>query len=203
MWSLGEPSQQTLEDFIARQRREPFSYPEVGSTRNQYMPAGYDHDHNRWQIGRGQAAFEAACAALRRWEMFPRPWTRIEAAGAPTAAGTTVAMMARVYGLWWLNACRIVYVIDEAGPVRRFGFAYGTLLAHVERGEELFSVEHHADDTVWYELRAFSQPRFWMARMARPLARGLQRRFQRDSRDAMTRAARQPAQGQVLNAPVS
>jgi uncharacterized protein (UPF0548 family) len=189
MWSLREPSPKTLQDFLARQREAPFSYPEAGSTRNQYLPAGYDHDHNRWRIGRGQAAFEAACAALRRWEMFPRPWTRIEAAGAPVAEGTTVAMLARVYGLWWLNACRIVYVLDELGPVRRFGFAYGTLPAHVERGEELFSVEHHVDDTVWYELRAFSRPRFWMARLGHPLARGLQRRFQRESRDAMIRAA--------------
>jgi len=48
-----------------------------------------------------------------------------------------------------------VYVIDETVPVRRFGFAYGTLPAHVEQGEERFSVELHADGAVWYDLRAF------------------------------------------------
>jgi uncharacterized protein (UPF0548 family) len=200
VWTLLEPSQKTLQDFLARQRGVPHSYPEVGSTRNLYLPAGYDHDQNRWRIGRGPAAFEAACAALRRWEMFPRPWTRIEPAGAPIAEGTTVVILAHAYGLWWMNSCRIVYVLDETGPVRRFGFAYGTLPDHAETGEELFSVEHHADDSVWYELRAFSRPRLWLARMAHPVARGLQRRFQRESRDAMTRAA---AQGQVANAPVS
>ena len=44
-------------------------------------------------------------------------------------------------GLWWLNACRIVYVVDEAGPVTKFGFAYGTLPGHAGTGEERFLVE--------------------------------------------------------------
>ena len=35
--------------------------------------------------------------------------------------------MGRAIGFWWLNACRIVYVVDEAGPITQFGFAYGTL----------------------------------------------------------------------------
>jgi uncharacterized protein (UPF0548 family) len=38
---------------------------------------------------------------------------------------------------WWLNACRIVYVVDEEGPVKRFGFAYGTLPEHAESGKPL------------------------------------------------------------------
>lgn len=55
-----------------------------------------------------------------------------------------VAVLIRLYG-WWLNTSRIVYVIDDeegdAGAVRRFGFAYGTLPAHAEAGEERFCVE--------------------------------------------------------------
>jgi hypothetical protein len=38
-----------------------------------------------------------------------------------------VAVLARSLGLWWLNACRIVSVVNEDGPGKRFGFAYGTL----------------------------------------------------------------------------
>lgn len=189
--SLREPSQQVVRDFLARQERESFSYPEVGLSRSS-TPGGYDVDHNRVRLGEGRAVFEAACAALARWEMFPSPWTRIAPAGAPIAAGIVVAMVARVFGLWWLNACRIVYVLDESAPVRRFGFAYGTLPHHVERGEERFSVEWHADDSVWYDLRAFSRPRFWGARLGYPLARRLQRRFVRDSQAAMVRAAAAP-----------
>jgi len=44
-----------------------------------------------------------------------------------------VAILARSIGLWWLNACRIVYVVDK---VDKFGFAYGTLPDHAGSGEE-------------------------------------------------------------------
>jgi uncharacterized protein (UPF0548 family) len=132
--------------------------------------------------------FEAACAAMRRWEMFPRPWTEIIPAEAPIQVGQTVAVLARAFGLWWLNAARVVYVLDEAGPPRRFGFAYGTLADHTERGEERFSVEWHPDGRVWFDLFAFSRPRHPLARLAYPLARRLQKRFQAESKTAMRRA---------------
>jgi uncharacterized protein (UPF0548 family) len=99
-------------------------------------------------------------------------------------------MEARALGFWWLNACRIVYVIDEAAPIRRFGFAYGTLPAHVERGEERFCIEQDSQGAVWYDLSAFSRPHFWPVRMAKPLARALQRRFAAESKRAMAEAVR-------------
>ncbi len=173
-----------------------FSYAECGATRdNEARPAGYTVDHNRVRLGTGEAAFAAACAALRAWRMFPAAWTTILPEAAPIRTGQTVAMLAHALGFWWLSACRIVYVIDETateGEVRRrFGFAYGTLHAHVEQGEERFSVELHADGSVWYDLRAFSRPRFWPVRLGKPLARRLQRRFVRESKAAMIAAVQQ------------
>ena len=73
--------------------------------------------------------------------------------------------------------------------MNRFGFAYGTLDDHMETGEERFSVEfRREDDSVWYDLFAFSRPRHPLARVGRPISRMLQRRFARDSLAAMTRA---------------
>jgi uncharacterized protein (UPF0548 family) len=63
--------------------------------------------------------------------------------------------------MWSLNACRIVYVIEEeeASLLNRYGFAFGTLPGHVERGEERFSVEwHRSEDWVFYEVFAFARP---------------------------------------------
>ena len=69
---------------------------------------------------------------------------------------------------------------------RAHGFAYGTLDDHAEQGEERFSVEWSADDgSVFYDILAFSRPRQWQARVARPLSRALQRKFARDSKAAM------------------
>jgi uncharacterized protein (UPF0548 family) len=191
MQFVREPSEQEIRAFLLRQGGERFSYSQVGASRDG-TPIGYDLDHNRALLGMGEAAFGKACAALRRWEMFPKHWTRIEPPGAPIRDGTVVAVLAHVFGLWWLNACRIVYVIDETAPARRFGFAYGTLPGHVERGEERFSVEYHASGEVWYDLRAFSRPRYWPVRLAYPLARRLQRRFIAESLAAMRKAVAGP-----------
>jgi uncharacterized protein (UPF0548 family) len=119
--------------------------------------------------------------------MFPGAWTEICPGDTPIEAGQVVAILFRTFGLWWMNACRIVEVIDEAGPTRRFGFAYGTLPGHVECGEERFTIEWGRDDVVWYDLRAFSRPRHWLVRLGYPLARRLQRRFVRESQTAMRR----------------
>lgn len=186
MWTRRPPSPERVAAFLADQRRNgELSYRDVGASRAG-APAGFDMDHNRVRLGEGERAWAAAVAALRAWTMFPRPWTRIEPAGAPQREGEVVAMIAHIYDVWWLNACRIVYVVDEADANgRRVGFAYGTLRAHVESGEERFMVERRADDSVWYDLRAISRPRYWAARMAKLLARGLQRRFVRESQAAM------------------
>ena len=115
-------------------------------------------DHRRVCLGTGQRTFEAACAALRRWQMFQV--SRVQLCWPTTGIepGAVVGILASWGGLWFLNACRIVYVLDETSPVRRVGFAYGTLPGHAERGEERFSIEWHSDDTVWYDLLAFSRP---------------------------------------------
>jgi uncharacterized protein (UPF0548 family) len=183
-----KPSAERILDFRLRQSREDFSYADVGATRTT-PPAGWTIDHNRIQLGAGQAVFESACDGLRRWRHFPRPLTEIHPADTPLEVGRTVVILARTFGLWSLNAARIVYVIEEAGPVRRFGFAYGTLSGHAESGEERFLVEWLEDDSVWYDLLAFSKPHSWLARLAYPLTRRVQKRFARESKEAMARLA--------------
>ena len=121
--------------------------------------------------------------------MFALPWVKLCGSHTPPRTGANVAVLARVAGLWLLNACRVVYEIDEEGPVERFGFAYGTLPAHAERGEERFLVEWcHQDDSVWYDLLAFSRPNHALAWLGYPFARRLQKRFAAGSLAAMARA---------------
>ena len=92
-------------------------------------------------------------------------------------------------GIWYLNACRIVCLIDEAGAVETYGFAYGTLPDHAEQGEERFTVLwDHADDSVRYEQFAFSRPSRLLTQLNYPLARTVQKRFARDALEAMQRA---------------
>ena len=184
-----EPSEKFVSKFIARQRGVPFSYAEVGAT-SDTPPHGYSLDHNRIQLGTGEQVYERSVEALREWRQFDLGWVKIVPSGVAIEVGATVAIKARAFGSWSLNAARIVYVINEDRPVKRFGFAYGTLPDHVERGEERFTVEwHRQDDYVWYDILAFSQPRHPLVRMSFPLARMLQRRFVRDSKRRMVEAS--------------
>jgi len=186
---LAKPTPKDVERFVAAQRNRTFSYREVGQSLKA-GPPGYQVDHHRVRIGEGRAAFARAVEAVRGWKMFDLGWVAIWPAAAPIEAGTTVAVRGRHFGFWSLNACRIVYTIEEEGSVVRFGFAYGTLADHAEQGEERFSVEwHHEDNSVWYDLFAFSRPNHPLTRLGFPLARMLQRRFVRDSTRAMARAA--------------
>jgi uncharacterized protein (UPF0548 family) len=122
--------------------------------------------------------------------MFNMPWLRLYWPTAAIQVGTDVAILVRHFEFYSLSACRIVYVIDRDGPVARYGFAYGTLEEHAERGEERFTVEwNRAEDQVWYDILAFSRPESTLAKLGYPLSRMLQRRFAADSKAAMLEAA--------------
>jgi uncharacterized protein (UPF0548 family) len=123
--------------------------------------------------------------------MFSLGWVELFHRDTPIEAGRTVAILIRHFGFYSLNAARIVYTIDDAGEIERFGFAYGTLTEHGEIGEERFSVEFHkASGEVWYDLYAFSRPGSLLAKLGYPLSRYLQKAFARDSKHAMASATR-------------
>lgn len=185
MFKISEPTERDVDEFIAAQRNLPFTYTEVGTT-NATPPAGYNVDHNRIQLGKGEATYQRAIDALKNWQQFDLGWVTIVPRGVVVDKGATVAVKARAFGTWSLNACRVVYVINEA---KRFGFAYGTLPDHVERGEERFLVEWLDDDSVWYDILAFSRPQHPLVKLSAPLARRLQKRFARESLARMRSAA--------------
>ena len=188
MLSLRRPSADDLARFLAGQRELPFTYGAVGATAGT-PPAGYVVDRTRIKLGEGEAVFRSAPAALRRWGQFDLGWVAAWSPDTPIQSGEVVAVMGRAVGVWWLNACRVVYVVDETGPAWKFGFAYGTLPGHVEKGEERFLVEWDRNDGgVWYDILAFSRPNHVLTRLGYPVVRRLQRRFGRDSAAAMVRA---------------
>lgn len=188
MFRFRKPSPSALDEFRAAQAELDFTYSGVGATAAT-PPPGYVVDRTRIRLGDGEDVLQKAKAALERWEQFRLGWVEACPVDTPLRVGEVVAVVARVLGVWWVNACRIVYAVDEAGSVARFGFAYGTLPGHAESGEERFLVEwDRATDAVWYDILAFSRPRHPLARLGYPLSRRTQRRFARDSAAAMLRA---------------
>jgi uncharacterized protein (UPF0548 family) len=190
MLSLRKFSADTIRNYCKFQSTLAFTYPNVGATATK-PPTGYAVDHTRAELGQGEAIFRTATNALRRWRQFELGWVEARPNDTSISVGETVAVLIRTFGVWSLNAARIVYVVDEqAGPIHRFGFAYGTLPGHAESGEERFRVEwNQATDVVFYDILAFSRPRHVLARIGRRQVRRLQKRFARESAAAMVRAS--------------
>lgn len=188
MLSLRKPSPESIRQFLTTQGKLNFTYSAVGATATT-PPAGYVVDQTRIKLGEGEAVFTAARDALEKWRQFDLGWLEAWSPDTPIKSGEVVAVLARSIGMWWLNACRIVYVIDEAGPITRFGFAYGTLPDHAGSGEERFLIEWNlGDDNVWYDILAFSRPQHFLVRLGYPMVRRTQKRFGRESATAMLRA---------------
>lgn len=193
MLSIRRPTPASVQDFLATQAKLSLTYAAVGSSLRT-PPAGYVVDHTRVRLGAGERAFDAARAALAHWEHFRLGWLEAIPNDTPIERGQVVGILARSLGVWSLNACRIVAVIDEDGSVKRFGFSYGTLPGHMESGEERFLIEwQREEDGVWYDILAFSRPRHFLARLSYPWMRRMQKRFGQESAAAMCRAVREAA----------
>ena len=192
MISLRKPSRETIRRFLDDQGKHGFTYQAVGATAG-VTPVGYILDHARIKLGRGEAVYERAKAALQGWDQFRIGWVEIDPVDAQIQAGELVAVVARKLFLWWSNACRLIYVIDESDPVRRFGFGYGTLPDHAGSGEERFLIEwDRASDEVHYDILAFSKPHQFLTRLGYPYMRRSQKRFGRESTALMVKLVSEP-----------
>jgi uncharacterized protein (UPF0548 family) len=189
-----KPTPETIRAYVAEQSGLCFTYPDVGRTATT-PPPGWVIDHTRVELGAGGADFDRARVALQNWKQFDLGWVKALPADTPIRPDETVAVLIRAFGIYWLNAARIVYAIDETKKhITRFGFAYGTLPGHVEAGEERFLVEWDCTtDRVFYDIFAFSRPRHILTRIAPWQVRRMQKRFARDSVAAMVRAFREDA----------
>jgi uncharacterized protein (UPF0548 family) len=147
----------------------PFTYPDVGATAAQSLPAGYGHLSIAAQIGSGRRRFEEAADAVMRWGMQRGAGVKVQPSSEVIAVSTVVLVR-----IAFLHApCRVVYVIDEP-DVR--GFAYGTLPGHPESGEERFAVRYDPNTSaVHAEVTAFSRPAIWWSKAGGPFVPMAQR----------------------------
>jgi len=194
MFLVRRPSAERIARFVRESQELPLSYGPIGLLKT--GAARSDVDETSVAIGRGEADFARARAALMAWKQFDVGWVETFPRGAPVEAGTDVALLIRHLGFWSLNGCRVLYTVGPLDDAPRFGFAYGTLTNHAETGEELFEVRiDPLTNDVMYRLHAISWPQATLAQIGKPIARALQARFRRDSAAAMRRATRGPVSG--------
>ena len=177
--SLQPPADKRVNTLIASYATFPLSYPHEGMTKTMEVPPkGYRRDDYQIRLGEGEACFHEARNLIEGWGMFSLPWVKLHHGEKGQRIGQDVVVCFHLLSTWWTSPCRVIYVVNEA---RRYGFAYGTLPPHVEKGEELFEVVWKADDSVWYHIKAISRPGWWGVWMVYPWSRRLQRRFGRQS----------------------
>ena len=112
MFCFSRPDRPAIERFLESQSSLGVTYPSIGSTQRT-PPTGYVVDHARAKLGEGEAVFMAAQTALREWKPFQLGWVEPCWSDTPIATNQTVAILVRALGLWSLNACRIVHVVEE------------------------------------------------------------------------------------------
>jgi uncharacterized protein (UPF0548 family) len=103
-------------------------------------PKGYAVDHNRIRVGMEVEGYDQAMRAEGQSKMFDMPWVGLFWADTPVQEGARLAVQSSHLGFWSLNACRIVYVIEEHEAHERFGFACDMLEERGKQVVERFSV---------------------------------------------------------------
>jgi uncharacterized protein (UPF0548 family) len=159
-----------LERQLALSALDDLSYPEAGATRSAELPFGYRHDHYRERIG-GPQIFDRAASGLRFWVAQKGAGVSIYPDDRPVALDSTILAILKLGPVRVLAPCRIIQIVESADT---FGFTYGTLPGHPERGEEAFSVDRLAGGT-FFSIVAFSRPAEPFVRAAGPIARRIQR----------------------------
>jgi uncharacterized protein (UPF0548 family) len=184
VFSLTKPTPDALSRLVAQQSNRELTYPEHGATAGD-MPPGYHLDE--WETDLGpfsQATFDRLADALRRWRVQTGSGLTIFPA-EPVRPGLSFALWFRLPGAYATAAGRVVYVTREPD---RTGFAYGTLPAHPEQGEEAFHLVRQGDRLL-FRVRAFSRPRHPLVRLGAPVSRVLQRKMNQAYLKTMREAA--------------
>jgi uncharacterized protein (UPF0548 family) len=148
------------------------TYEDIGATLAGVQPEGFHHDRYEIVLGSGHLDFQRAVLGLKGWEAHRLPGMRVFPASEEIRTGATVIVTWGTPVLALAAPCRIVSVIDGQ---TRWGFAYGTLPGHPECGEEAFVVSISPDQTVRFEIGAFSRPGDPLVRLSGPIGRGFQR----------------------------
>ncbi len=169
---LGRPGRDTLDELLAQAEAASLTYDHVGSTLASTQVTGRTIRTEHLELGASSEAFDAAVTGLRAWVCHRGLGATVHPADAPLAVGTSLLVVLHVGPVSIVVPDRIVAVIDEP---RRFGFAYGTLEGHQERGEESYVVEHLGDDRVVATIGLDARTATPAARLAAPAVGWFQR----------------------------
>lgn len=163
----------------------PYSYPEVGATKQDRLPHRYRDLCLHVDAGSGWDRFTRLADQLMHWQLHAASGLDVATSRDPAVPGAGVVATYRFGPVPIRTRCRVLYVIDDH-TCR--GFAYGTLPGHPLRGEERFVLRLRDDGTVTFTVRSFSRPAGFFARLGGPVTWRVQQGINRGYLDAARRS---------------
>lgn len=188
LFSLRAPTTGWLDRIVADEQTAQLTYADVGATARQETPPGYRRDGWEADVGTDDGTrFERCGDAVLNWGAQRGAGIRVHPDRPVELDGTFALVLPLPIG-HAIATARVVHVVRDDTAI---GFAYGTLPAHPEEGEEIFLVRRR-DGRVTFEVSAFSRPRDPLARLGYPVTRWLQLRTNRTYLDAIRTVAARP-----------
>lgn len=167
---VGRLSPERASALLVRAHTAEPTYAEVGSTLS--GAAAPDFAAER-ELGTGRDTFDRARAALRAF-VPQRAVASVLPEDAVAVEGATVLIALRLGPITVVAPDRIVAVVDEAD---RWGFAYGTLPGHPERGEEAFEVFARPDGSVLARVAVSARPALPASSLLAPVVERVSRHY--------------------------
>ena len=187
------PSDHSIQNYLDQCRDKDFNYSYVGCTSELIdqgtAPSGFRLDRYSIELGSGEEVFSRAIAAIKKWEMFHHSMASLKWHDTPIENGSMVAVVFGMLGVWTVNPARIVYLLNperQAGRIRQFGFAYGTVPGHIAIGEECFQVDWNQEtDLVQFRITVISRGGSFLSVVGKPVMTIQQKKFRRLAGSAM------------------
>ena len=107
-----KPSESSIRSLLAERGAMTYSYPQVGATRSA-PPAGWRINHLRLKAGSGRAKFDALAEALFSWKLLAIDGLLVFPSAPALQPGTDVAILSRHFGIWSVDFCRVIYVLQD------------------------------------------------------------------------------------------
>ncbi|PSC68732.1 hypothetical protein C2E20_7698 [Micractinium conductrix] len=149
---------------------------------------------NRKKIGEGQRTYDAAVKAIKAWQHLQLGWNCTT--GPAQRPGVVICSATQTVVPWSVLPAQVTYSTEGAadfGPKdkgRRFALGLSSLHGHQLAGEERFSVELHADGSVFYDIYLFSRPDTLLAWASLPVVKVMQIRYVNDGLKAVADAVK-------------
>jgi uncharacterized protein (UPF0548 family) len=166
---LGRMNERALSLYFDEATLSEFSYPEVGQSMASTFPRSYNNFQKTRRIGSAENFTEFVKEA-RGWSAQKKSGLKTYPTDSTVGSGSTTLLLLNLGPIQMIAPCRVIHVI-EANNL--FGFSYGTLPGHPERGEQSIIIERKSEGS-FMSIRAFSKPGSLATRISGPIAKKIQ-----------------------------